>query len=37
MNYVVPNFGMDHEIAYSLANTAAAETSLNNVWNVEHV
>ena len=26
---------MDHEIAYSLANTANAEASLNHVWDVK--
>jgi len=34
IDYFVPNFGMDHEIVYSLANTAGAEASLNHVWNV---
>jgi len=34
VNYFVPNFGMDHNIVDSLANTVGAETTLNHVWNV---
>jgi len=31
-DYFVPNFGQDHDIVASLANTANAEKSLNHVW-----
>lgn len=33
--YVVPNFGQDKDIKDSLADTSAAESKLNHVWDVK--
>ena len=34
INYEVPNFGMDHDIALSLKNTAFVEKDLKHKWDV---
>ena len=35
VNYFVPNFGQDNEIATSLDNTKKSEASLNHKWDVK--
>lgn len=35
MNYPVPDFGVDHDIAASHASTATAEASTGNKWEPE--
>jgi len=35
VNYVVPNFGQDNEIATSIENTQNTEKALNHKWTVK--
>lgn len=35
VNYFVPNFGQDNEIATSLDNTKKTEAALNHKWDVK--